>query len=324
MPRPDLCVIYNPAAGKNRARARLERIRTSWGAHADFRPTQHVGHAVELAEQAAREGFRVIAAAGGDGTAHEVLNGIMRVPDANVQFSIIPIGSANDYAYSLGLDKSNAHIPGRVDVGRVNTPNGKSVYFGCCLGVGFNGAVTWEAIHIKRLQGVFLYGLATLRALVNHYRPLPMTIQFDDDAAWPTPTVMFSALIGNREGGFLLGPNAKVDDGLFDFVHAADLSRWEIMKLLPRVALFGAPSSYPKVRQGRCRRVKLTSAEPFFAHTDGELLCVPKDGVRELDIEIVPSALSVTRLSLKEPHMNEASAVFVGRSKLHCARPADI
>ena len=65
MERPELCVIFNPAAGKKRALARLEQIRRTWGTHADFRPTLHAGHAVELAEQAAREGFAVVAAAGG-------------------------------------------------------------------------------------------------------------------------------------------------------------------------------------------------------------------------------------------------------------------
>src|SRR5262245_11041474 len=105
MATPDLCVIFNPTAGKNRGRQRLEQIRKSWGTHVEFRPTQHAGHAVELAEQAARDGFRVVAAAGGDGTAHEVLNGLMHVRNPNVAFSIIPIGSANDYAYSLGLDQ---------------------------------------------------------------------------------------------------------------------------------------------------------------------------------------------------------------------------
>src|SRR5437660_12867799 len=107
MTRPELCVIFNPTAGKHRGRRRLEQIRRTWGSHVAFRPTQRAGHAIELAEQAAREGFAVVAAAGGDGTAHEVLNGLMRLRDPHVQFTIIPIGSANDYAYSLGLHEKS-------------------------------------------------------------------------------------------------------------------------------------------------------------------------------------------------------------------------
>jgi diacylglycerol kinase (ATP) len=298
MAQPELCVIFNPAAGKQRGRARLAQIRKAWGTHVSFRPTQHCGHAIELAEQAAREGFAVVAAAGGDGTAHEVLNGLMRLQNPNVQFTIIPIGSANDYAFSLGLDRKNAPPARRVDVGLVRTANGKSAYFGCCLGLGLNGCITWESRQIRRLQGVFLYGLATIRAMIYHYRFPPMTMLIDDEPPWTAPTLLFSTLIGKREGGFVLAPKAEVDDGLFDFVHAADLSRWEILQFLPRLALFGPPETYAKVRQGRCRRVKLGSEVPLIIHTDGEFFCLPQDRVHEVEIEIVPGALPVTGLVL--------------------------
>jgi diacylglycerol kinase family enzyme len=296
MPQPELCVIFNPAAGKHRGRARLAKIRQAWGSHVEFRPTQHAGHAVELAEQAAREGFAVVAAAGGDGTAHEVLNGLMRVRNPAVQFTILPIGSANDYAFSLGLDQRHAPPPRTVDVGFVRAANGKSVYFGCCLGMGFNGQVTAESRRIRRLQGVFLYGMAALRSLVHHFRAPSMTLQIDDEPPWTVPTLLFSTLVGKREGGFAIAPQAVLDDGLFDLVHAGDLSRLEVLYFLPRLAIFGPPADYPKVRQGRCRRVKLRSESPLIAHVDGELFCVREDGIQELEIEIVPRALPVVRL----------------------------
>jgi diacylglycerol kinase (ATP) len=298
MPPVKLCVIFNPAAGKDRGTARLAKLRHAWGHHADFRPTLHPGHAIELAEQAAFEGFDVVAAAGGDGTAHEVLNGLMRVQNPDVQFSIIPIGSANDYAFSLGLDQKTPPPDRRVDVGLVRSPNGKSVYFGCCLGTGFNGCVTWESRRIRRLQGVLLYGLATVRALIDHYRTPPMTLHIDDEPAWTTPTLLFSTLVGKREGGFVLAPKAQLDDGLLDFVHASDLTRLEILRFLPRLAVFGPPDTYPKVRQGQCRRVRLLSESPLIVHTDGEFFCLPGDGVCELAIEIIPAALRVTGLQL--------------------------
>jgi diacylglycerol kinase (ATP) len=298
MPQAKLCVIFNPASGKHRGHARLAQIRKAWGAHVALRPTQHPGHAIELAEQAAREGCGVVAAAGGDGTAHEVLNGLMRVRNPDVQFSIIPIGSANDYAFSLGLDQQTPPPARRVDVGVVRAPNGKSVYFGCCLGLGFNGCVTGESRQIRRLQGVLLYGLATIRALMHHYRYPRMTLHIDAEPAWTVPTLLFSTLIGKREGGFVLAPRAEVDDGLFDFVHGADLSRWEILRFLPRLALFGPPETYPKIRQGRCRRVRLRSESPLVVHTDGEFFCLPTDGIQEVEIEIMPVALSVTGLAV--------------------------
>jgi diacylglycerol kinase family enzyme len=296
MARPELCVIFNPAAGKHRGARRLQQIRRSWGTHVEFRPSLHSGHAIDLAEQAARDGFAVVAAAGGDGTAHEVLNGLMRVRNPDVAFTILPIGSANDYAFSLGLTEKSPPADRWVDVGIVRSPNGKQVYFGCCLGIGFNGQVTRESRRIRRLQGVFLYGLAAIRAMLFHFEHPPMTLRMDDEPAWTAPTLLATVLVGKREGGFVLAPNAAIDDGWLDYVHAADLSRWEILKFLPRLALFGPPASYPKVRQGRCKRLMLQSEKPLIAHTDGEFFCLPEEGVQELQIEIVPKALRVAPL----------------------------
>jgi diacylglycerol kinase family enzyme len=296
MPPRELCVIFNPAAGKHRGKARLAQIHHTFGEHVVFRPTNHAGHAIELATRAAQEGFAVVAAAGGDGTAHEVLNGLMQAQNPDVQFSIIPIGSANDYAFSLGLDQKTPPPPRRVDVGVVREPGGKRQFFGCCLGLGFNGCVTWESRRIKRLQGVFLYGLAAIRAMLYHYQYPTMTLHIDEEPAWTVPTLLFAALIGKREGGFVMAPNAEVDDGLFDLVHAADLSRLEILKFLPRLALFGPPERYPKIRQCRCRRVTLHSETPLVIHTDGEFFCLPGDNVREVEIEVAPQALAVTGL----------------------------
>src|SRR4029077_6096785 len=136
----------------------------------------------------------------------------------------------------------------------------------------------------------------TIRALMYHYQYPPMTFLIDDEPPWTTPTLLFTALVGKREGGFVMAPKAEVDDGWLDFVHAADLSRWEILRFLPRLALFGPPETYPKVRQGRCRRVRLRSGMQLIAHTDGELFCLPADGFQELEIEMLPKALPVTPL----------------------------
>jgi diacylglycerol kinase (ATP) len=291
----ELCVIFNPAAGKRRARQRLERLRVGWGDRVDFWPTDRAGHAAELAAQAANASYRIVAAAGGDGTAHEVLNGLMTAGRPNVHFSIIPIGSANDYADGLGLDHANGKPPAvrAVDVGRVRAPDGRLKYFGCNVGLGLNGFVTWEARRIHRLQGMALYGLATLRALVHHFRKPRMIFSMDDASPWESPTLFFSVLLGRREGGFVLAPRAQVDDGWLDYLHAADLSRWEVLRLLPRIALFGAPAEYPKVRQGRCRRVRVQSEIPLLLHTDGEFFCVPPDNVRDVEIDLLPGALTV-------------------------------
>ena len=294
MGQPERCVIFNPTAGKHRAGRRLEKVRQDWGDRVRFLPTDHAGHAVELARQAALDGYRVVTAAGGDGTAHEVVNGLMQAGRPDVHFALLPIGSANDYAYSLDLHDAGLGVR-RVDVGRVRTADagGRERFFACNLGLGFNGQVTRHARRIRRLQGIALYGLATLRALMYDFRHPDMEIMLDDGPAWQTPTLLFSALVGKREGGFVLAPRAAVDDGWLDYVHAGALSRGAVLRFLPRLALFGPPAEYPQVSQGRCRNVVLRSSEPLIVHTDGEFFCLPEDGVRELKIDLFPGALSV-------------------------------
>ena len=291
----DTCVIFNPTAGKNRASRRLRNLQKDWAGRVDFLPTQGPGHAVELARQAALNGYRIVTAAGGDGTVHEVVNGLLLAQRPDVLFALVPIGSANDFAHSL--DWHRASHPGpvcTVDVGVIREPAGREKYFICCLGLGFNGAVTLESRKVRSLQGMALYGLATLRALWYHYRCPTMEVTLDDAPPLLLPTLSFSALLGRREGGFVLAPEAKLDDGLFDFIHARDLSRLEVLNFLPRLALFGPPTHHPKLLLGRCRRARLTSPEPLTVHLDGEFFARPEDNIRQIDINILPAALKVT------------------------------
>ncbi len=129
-----------------------------------------------------------------------------------------------------------------------------------------------------------------------------MTLHIDDAPAWQSPTLLLSVLVGRREGGFVLAPCAEIDDGWLDYVHAADLSRWQVFQFLPRLALFGPPTAYPKIRQGRCRHVRVESEAPLLVHTDGEFFCLSSDGVRELEIDVLPKALTVESVQGNAAH----------------------
>jgi diacylglycerol kinase (ATP) len=291
----DWCVIFNPRSGRGRAARRLANLQHTWADRAVFWPTEQPGHAEELAAKAAVSGFALVVAAGGDGTVHEVANGLLLAARPDVAFGVVPLGSANDYAASLGI--ADGALPGTaqrlVDVGLVRDATGRERRFVCCLGLGFNGMVTLESRKIKRLQGVALYGLATLRALCSHFATPVMEMTIDDQPPAKWPTLMLSVLLGKREGGFVLAPDAQLDDGLFDYVHAGDLSRFEVLRLLPRLAISGPPKDYAKVRQGRCRQIELRSPDPLAVHVDGELFARPEDNVRVLKIRIEPRALRV-------------------------------
>ena len=298
MPSPNTCVIYNAASGRGRALKRLASLRANLGDTAEYHPSTGPGHAVELARTAAEAGFPFVAAAGGDGTVNEVANGLLQAKRPDVTMAIYPIGSANDYAYSLNLAKgwwlrSDCALERRpVDAGLVRLGNGKERYFVNGLGVGFNGAVTLESSKIRWLQGVPLYTMALLRAVWRHYAFPRMTVHFDDHVR-DVPTLALSVAIGKREGNFLLAPEAKVDDGLFDFLHAGRMPAWELLRYVPGMITGRIPVNHPALLIGLCRKVRLQSEAPLIAHVDGEMLCRPEEQITSLSAFVLPAALYV-------------------------------
>ncbi|NNJ27868.1 Diacylglycerol kinase [Planctomycetes bacterium LzC2] len=306
-------MIFNPAAGRRRARRRLAGFLERWGNRVTLRPTERPGHAAGLAATATGEGFDVVAAAGGDGTVHEVADGLLRATggangpgagQAGPIFAVVPIGSANDYAHSLQrqfgtspLDSPAAHA---VDVGRLrwtaSSADGsdgeeRERFFVCCCGAGLAGRVTLESRKIGWLQGVPLYGLAAMRAVRAAGTPAEWTVTHDDAAPVVWPTRSFHLLLGRREGGFLLAPDASLNDGLFDVVRLGAAGRWGMMRMLPGLARSGPPVAHPHVALGRCRSASVESPTPLAVHVDGELALIPENGVRSVRIDLLPGRL---------------------------------
>ena len=300
-----ICVIFNPAAGRRRARRRLRGFLDRWETRVTLRPTARPGHAAELAAAAADGGFDVVAAAGGDGTVHEVAAGLLTATDKSEApgpaFGVVPIGSANDYAFSLAARFGPRPLDGGesdpVDVGRVrfSSADGESVNepvrFVCCCGVGLTGEVTRRSREVRGLQGPLLYGLAAWRAAAALGPAADWTVAVDGGEAVTGPTRSFSALIGRREGGFLMAPAADPADGRFETVRVGGLSRWGLVRLLPALARTGPPAGHPFVTLGRCRSAAITSPAPLTVHADGELACVPADGVRRVELDLLPGRL---------------------------------
>jgi len=290
------CVIYNPAAGRGRAKRLFDRVRHRFP-DCTFRPTAGRWDAVELARKAVVEGFGRIVAAGGDGTVHEVANGVLAAGNREVIFSVWPVGSSNDYAFSLGMKqwwKDHSRQPLEtmlVDVGQVRA-SGRERYFVNGCGVGFNGMVTLESEGIRWLRGLPLYALAFLRAMVLRYATPQLTVGLDADVR-AVATLALSLNLGQREGGFPITLAAQLDDGLFDFVHVGGLRRWELARYLPGLIMGKLPVGHPHLRTGRCATASVKAEAPLCVHTDGEFFCRPEDGVTELQVELRPQALRV-------------------------------
>jgi diacylglycerol kinase (ATP) len=290
------CVIFNPAAGRRRSRRRLQKFHDRWKSFAELWPMEFRGHGAPLARAACEQGFKIIAAAGGDGTVHEVANGLLQAGAQGATMAVVPIGSANDYAYSLARQFGESTLDDdsgvMVDVGVATTSPGNERFFVESLGLGFSAQVTLESQRIGRLQGKALYTLAVCRALRN-LRSTELSLAYDEDPPVTSRVLMLSAMLGRREGGFVLAPGAELNDGLFDVIKAAPLSRWRVLGQLPRIALAGLQSNHPQISQRRCRTLHVQSAAPLVIHTDGEILATAADDVHTLAIRVLPSRLRV-------------------------------
>ncbi len=176
-------------------------------------------------------------------------------------------------------------------MGRVTTAT-REVYFVCNLGVGFNGMVNAEARKTRWLKGLPLYGWAFVKAMVKHFATPTMTVLFDETEV-TTPTLALSVLNGQREGNFPLRPDASLTDGLFDYMHATRLTRFHLLRYLPAMVRGRLPEKHKLLSLGRARRIAVRCETPLCVHADGEFVCVPADGVKEVAIEVLPKRLRV-------------------------------
>jgi len=250
-------------------------------------------HGIELARQAALEGYAPVVAAGGDGTVSEVMNGLVQAAGGGLAgpMGIIPLGSANDLPVQLGLPLDVEGACRRlcegqervIDVGRVNDH-----YFDNDVGVGFEPQVTIEARKIQWLRGTLIYIVAVFRALRSYQQP-HMTVEWDGGRA-SEPMLLVSVGNGNVTGGaFRLTPEAELDDGLLDFVFSTAMSRLQILRFLPLV-FSGQHIHRPEVTHGRTTRLTITSDDPLSVGADGEIISTE---AHHLEFEIIPRKLRV-------------------------------
>ncbi len=284
-------LILNPVAGRGKAGklaphiiSRLEQFFPGAAVHR----TEYPGHAREIAATLCGK-EHILLIAGGDGTIHEVVNGVL--PESKVRLGFIPIGSGNDFVkmFDIPADPDQAIDVIRrgetmqIDVGKVGDeffPNG--------LGIGFDADVVIQSLKIKHLRGFLIYFYAVLRTLLS-YRNRPVKIQ--GEGVNVDGRVLLVS-IGNgrcQGGGFHLTPRAKIDDGQLDICIFHALSFWEILVNLPK-AIPGKHLHLPQVQTFRARDLHIESEQGFPAHADGELLGTD---LHQLDISIVPGALTV-------------------------------
>ncbi len=297
-------VIVNPISGRGNGEQSIPLIQNLLEQHGlsyDLVRTERPGHAIELAQQAALDGYDVVVAAGGDGTANEVLNGLMQAKQAGADATMgaLCVGRGNDFAFGAGvpptLEAGCAALAGGrrrlIDVGWVEgglVPQGR--YFGNGVGIGFDAVVGFEALKLKRLSGFPSYIVAALKTIFLYYRAPLLRIEYGAFTV-TQPSLMVSVMNGRRMGGgFMMAPQSSPDDGLFDLCLAAHVGRVAIFPLILRF-MKGTQATHKAITTGRAEHVIVRAVEGVLpAHADGETISVES---RELTMGILPRQLAV-------------------------------
>lgn len=296
-------LIFNAHAHRGRAweTASVLRAIVQRFPEAEWAPTEYPSHATELAEQAAREGYDVVAALGGDGTAHEVINGLMKHPaDRRPLLGVVPIGSGNDFSVCIGvqneievaIQRVFTGTPRWIDLGLVTDGSGRSEFFGNALGIGFDANVTFHSYQITFLQGFSMYLWAVIQTIILNHEAPRMKITVDGETI-EREVLMLVLSNGPREGGgFIVAPEARPDDGALDYAMIQKVSRPMMFRLIPEV-MKGTHGRFPSVRLGTFHNLELQSDRPMTIHIDGEMYAGFTSDVVSLKAKVLPKAMQV-------------------------------
>ena len=268
-----LKLIYNPAAGRGRARSRVreaeERFRAR-GARVDCEPSTDPDDLVRIAAESSRAGYDRVVICGGDGT----LNMAVREFDlAKGTLGLIPGGSGDDFAKVMMIPREVRRacdnvIDGVVREVDVAVANNRR-YMGVA-GLGFDSDVAECASKVKVLRGSAVYLYAIVRVLPR-FTPRSVTIRTESGTR--NEEVMFVAVGNTRQygGGIRITPTAVVDDGLLDVCIVHKTTRMELLKTLPR-AYTGAHVKSPFVESLRGREFHIEGERVMAVYADGEPL----------------------------------------------------
>ncbi|MGB7845664.1 MAG: diacylglycerol kinase family protein [Candidatus Acidiferrum sp.] len=294
-----LLAIVNPAAGGGRsaklAGNEIARLKEK-GLRIDVIASTGPGHATELAREAYEQGYRKFLAVGGDGTAHEVINGVFAREQAmeRVELGFLPLGTGNsflrDFTNSSAESSAEALLSGRkrrVDLLRLRHSTG-TIYSFNLLSVGFTadvGAITNRVFksfgHLGYLLGVFV------KVIQLNRRGFKM--RCDDDLEWDERRCLFLAFNNTKYTGgtMLIAPNADASDGLIEYVRWGPIGRLGLIRMLPRL-YDGTHIEHPLASRRAVKRVEFALDAPVDVMVDGEIVTVNCQS-----LEILPGPMDV-------------------------------
>ncbi|HIF88382.1 MAG TPA: diacylglycerol kinase family lipid kinase [Candidatus Thioglobus sp.] len=304
-------VIYNPIAGRGRVQKHWPEVEQGLieaGVEFDVAKTSAPLDAVSLAEKAS-EKYSAVIAVGGDGTVHEVVNGLLRASSEGetIPLGVIPLGNGDDFAkvippetqiggkvfdWRVAVDKIAKGQAKLFDVGRLTgEQSGEDPqYFmnGMDIGFGAQAALNFTTVP-SFLTGMAAYLAAIMKTLID-YRIPKVKIQIDDQPPFEQSTTMTVVTNGRCFGsGFWVCPDAQVDDGLLNVMVADGIGRVQILGLIPKI-MKGTHVNEPILKNFLAKRVVISADEPFAVEADGE---VPYPQTTRLEVQVLERKLRV-------------------------------
>ncbi len=295
--KQEIGIILNPEAGRGRAR----KIRNRLVSYLEEKKipfqlelTRGPEHAKEIAYRMSKF-FKMIVAAGGDGTVNEVVSGIVGRKTA---IAILPIGSGNDFSKVIGIPKKidyaiDVIINGTrksLDLGKVsywNNSGGKKVrYFINTLGMGLDAEIAKETKQINFLSGLPLYFWAAIKAIQKHS---PNEYRVTERKKTKVIRAFFICT-GNgcfEGGGFKLLPNGNPNDSLLDICILGVMPIHKAIGIIPKL-INGTHENLQKVSMWKSRKFIVEAKNTFILHGDGEIF---EENTIRAKVELAPSQI---------------------------------
>ncbi len=297
MPAP-VCLIVNPSAGGGKA-ARIapamEAALSSEGLTVRSVATRDLGHARELAREAARAGETVVTLSG-DGLIGVIADALRTVPGALI--GVLPGGRGNDLARVLRIPEDGgdacatvAHgVPRPVDLGLVGDGEGSEdgrAFVGIAS-AGFDSDANRIANQAPAWMGGLVYAYGALRAL-SSWRPARFEIELLPSGELHTFSGYTVAAANSRAygGGMFLAPDAMLDDGLLEIVLTEHVGKLNFLANLPKV-FSGTHVALPSVHVFKSPEVRISADRPFMMYADGDPI-----GELPLRVRALPGAIRI-------------------------------
>jgi YegS/Rv2252/BmrU family lipid kinase len=285
--------VINPSAAGGRARKLIPVIQDLVRARdrsAEIAVTNDVGHASDLARAAAEDGFAPVVGVGGDGTLHEITNGLLQAR-RTAPLAAVPSGTGNDFVRSLGLPRQLTAAVALAWDGAEKTIDVAACggrYFLNVGGVGFDARAARAASEFPRFLriGVVPYVAGVLHELIVNATD-ELTLHLDDQVIHRRLLMVAIANLPYYASGMMICPGASPFDGLLDVCIVGRMARREVLSVLPKV-FSGGHREHPLVEFHKTRALRIEGLARSEVQLDGELLSIDT-----VVFECVPAALQV-------------------------------